>query len=202
MDSTGTVGGYRRGQVPRAVREGQLLDVAEELFSRHGYSDTSIEQIARAAGVSRPIVYEHFGSKDGIYLACLIRARAELEAAMFEAAASTEDLSERLWRGIDAWFGFIEDHPKRWGVLFGGVAVSGPAAEEARRLRFRTVEAIAVAIGASVPDAPYEQVEAFAHCLSGAGEQLTRWWLERGISRRRAVDYLHQFAWAGLSQLI
>jgi AcrR family transcriptional regulator len=69
------VNGYRHGRVPRPVREQQLLDVAEEQFAAHGYGGASIEVIARLAGVSRPIVYDHFGDKEGVYVACLRRSR-------------------------------------------------------------------------------------------------------------------------------
>ena len=61
--------GHLMGRVPRAVRERQLLDIAEKLFTLHGYEGTSIEDVARAAGVTRPVVYEHHGDKDGLYIA-------------------------------------------------------------------------------------------------------------------------------------
>uniref|UniRef100_UPI00037A42DC TetR/AcrR family transcriptional regulator n=1 Tax=Solimonas variicoloris TaxID=254408 RepID=UPI00037A42DC len=63
-----TVKGHRHGRVPRAFREEQLLDVAQALFAKQGYQGTSIEDIAAAAGVTRPMVYNYFESKDGIYL--------------------------------------------------------------------------------------------------------------------------------------
>lgn len=61
--------------MPREVCRGQLLDLAEELFIQKGYVGFSIDDLSRAAGVSRPTVYHHFGSKDGVYLACLRRVR-------------------------------------------------------------------------------------------------------------------------------
>ena len=133
------VGGFPHGRVPAEVRAQQLLDVAERLFAARGYGSTSIEGIAREAGVTRPVVYEHFESKDGIYLACLKRARSDLEAMLAEATASATDPRERLRRGADAYFGFVERGPARWHVLFGGgAAVSGDVAEEAMRLHLAT----------------------------------------------------------------
>src|SRR3981081_4339070 len=98
----------RRGRrrLPPARRAEQLLDVAEGLFAEHGYGSISMEQIARASGITRPVVYARFGSKDGIYLACFRRARAQLEDAMFGPMATSDVALERLQRGADAYFGF------------------------------------------------------------------------------------------------
>ena len=192
----------RARRLPRDERVEQLLDIAQKVFAEHGFDGTSIEQIARAAGVSRPIVYEHFGSKDGIYLACLRRARVQLDEALTSAVLEVGDIEERLAAGVAACFRFIEQDPSRWTVLFNGVAVSGTVAAEATRLRMATVAAIADMIQAAQPHAPRRQVEAFANALSGAGEQLERWWrLNPDVSRDEITGYLHSFAWRGLSQL-
>ena len=125
------VNGHPHGRVPRAVREEQLLEVAEVVFAQQGYQGTSIEDIARMAGVTRPVVYDHFGSKEGIYLACVRHARSELERLINEAAGTTDDPAAQLWGGINAYFEFVERHGGAWDVLFGqGSAVAGPAAEE------------------------------------------------------------------------
>lgn len=177
--------------------------MAEQLFARQGYDGTSIEQLARAAGISRPIVYEHFGSKDGIYLACLRRARAELDEAIARGVEGVEDLEARLRAGMDAAFEFIEADPARWSVLFNGVALTGPVAEEALQMRFATVGAIADLLHQAQPAAPRRQVEAFAHALSGAAEQLERWWRRTpDMTRDEVVSHLHSLAWQGLRQLV
>src|ERR1700722_16292251 len=93
------VDGYRHGRVPRQVREQQLLDVAEEQFAVHGYGGASIEVIAKLAGVSRPIVYDHFGDKEGVYIACLRRARGELEEMILEAASKARSSREMMEYG-------------------------------------------------------------------------------------------------------
>src|SRR3954452_11165897 len=98
------VAGYKHGRVPRAIREQQLLDHAEELLLKNGYGGFSIEDLCRAAGVSRPVVYDHFGSKDGVYIACLRRIRGEFEQAMVDAAAGASELPEVFAIGVDAFF--------------------------------------------------------------------------------------------------
>ena len=74
----------------------QLLDLAEELFTTVGYDKVSIEDIAKAAGVTRPVVYQHFGSKEGLFLACAQRAREEFEISIASAhRAAGDDLAEQ-----------------------------------------------------------------------------------------------------------
>ena len=199
-----SVAGHPHGRVPRAVREQQLLDIAKELFARKGYQGTSIEDIARGAGVTRPIVYDHFDSKDSLYLACVRGARNELERMFTEAAGASEDPGEQLWGGINAYFEFIEGDPSAWDVLFGGgSAVAGTAAEEVMRLRFATVGRIAELLGQAVPHVDPQSREALAHALSGSGEQLAKWWrLNPELSRQQIAGYHMAFAWLGLRELV
>jgi AcrR family transcriptional regulator len=201
-----SVNGHPHGRVPRAVREEQLLEVAEQVFATQGYQGTSIEDIARTAGVTRPVVYDHFGSKEGIYLACVRSARAELERLINEAAGDKDDPGEALWGGINAYFEFVERHGRAWDVLFGqGSAVAGPAAEEVTRQRFATVQGIAGLLSPFIsgPGADAQSIEALAHALSGSGEQLAKWWRRNPhLTREQVAGYHMAFAWLGLSQLI
>ena len=68
----------RRKRMSRAAREQQMLDVAEEVFGERGYQATSMDEIAERCGVSKPMLYEYFGSKDGLLVACVSRSKAEL----------------------------------------------------------------------------------------------------------------------------
>lgn len=200
--ATGSRRAPGRERMTRASRELQLLDVALRLFIEHGYQGTSIEDVASAAGVTRPIVYHHFGSKDGIYLACLRRARSELDQRMIGAAQASTHPQDRVLRGIDAYFAFVEDNRAAWAILFGGgVAVAGPAAAETARLRNATVQQIAMLLTATFPHVEQSLLEAFAHSISGAGEQLAKWWQANPeLSRAELVQHLLRFAWGGLQQ--
>jgi AcrR family transcriptional regulator len=200
------VNGHPHGRVPRAVREEQLLEVAEQVFAQQGYQGTSIEDIARTAGVTRPVVYDHFGSKEGIYLACVRRARGELERLIDEAAGTSNDPAAQLWGGINAYFEFVERHGGAWDVLFGqGSAVAGPAAEEVTRQRFATVQGIAGLLKPFVSNEEVDDraIEALAHALSGSGEQLAKWWRHNpDLTREQVAGYHMAFAWLGLEQLV
>ncbi|TMK80924.1 MAG: TetR/AcrR family transcriptional regulator [Actinobacteria bacterium] len=202
--SRGTVGSKRiRHRLPPARRAEQLLDVAERLFAAQGFRATSIEQIAQESGVTRPVVYDRFGGKDGIYLACLRRARHQLEESMFGEVARTGDSLKRLRAGADAYFGFVESSPQRWRVLFGGGAsVSGDVADEAMRLRFETEKQIADWLGTVAPKADHQSLAALAHAIGGASHQLAQWWLRNpGIAKRRIVDYFVKFSWPAIREL-
>jgi len=194
------VGGFPHGRVPAAVRSEQLLDVAERLFAERGYGSTSIESIAREAGITRPIVYEHFGSKDGIYLACLRRARGQLEAMLAEAVASVTDPREQLEHGADAYFRFVETDPTRWHVLFGGgAAVSGDVAEEAIQLHLGTERGFAELFARLAPQQDPQALLAFAHSIGGAAHQLAQWWLRTPqIPREQIVRWYSAVCWEGL----
>lgn len=190
-------------RMPRAKREQQLLNVALQLFIEHGYQGTSMEDIASAAGVTRPIVYNHFGSKDGIYLACLRRARESLDQHIVDAAKDLTTLQGRLNAGVEGYFTFVDENRSSWHLLFGGgIAIAGTASEEASRLRFQSVEKIAQLLFGVVDDIDTEKGEAIAHAVSGAGEQLAKWWLQRPqVSKQHVMELMINFCWSGLKAL-
>jgi len=109
-------------RLPRAERELQILKIALERFISKGYQGTSMEDIAEAAGISRPIVYNLFGSKDAIYLACLRDARQQLDQRLVEAGSAPPHVHghARLRAGIDGYFRFVEQDRAAWRLLFGG----------------------------------------------------------------------------------
>jgi len=192
-----------RRRMTRAAREQQLLDLAEELFLTSGYERTSIEDIARAAGVTRPVVYEHYGSKEGIYLACVRRARNQFNTDVMRAVAGTDDPLEQLRRGADAYYRVLERDPRRWQLLFGpGGLASGALGEELTRERFRTVNLLADLFEPHLPQHDQRQVDAFAHATSGSAEQLGHWWLAHpDISREQVARYFVDNVWASFEAL-
>ena len=199
------IAGYQHGHVPAAVRAEQLLDVAERLFSTHGFGATSIDAIARAARVTRPMIYKRFGSKDEIYLACLRRARGELEAMLFEAVgAAGADLHAQFVAGADAYFRFVEHGPERWRVLFGGgAAVSGDVAETAMQLHLETERRFAELFRQAAPNADPQRLIAYAHAIGGAAHQLAQWWLRtRDLPRDEVVQMYCAVTWGGLAEAL
>jgi AcrR family transcriptional regulator len=190
----------RRRRLSRGAREQQLMDIAQELFISRGYADTSIEDIVRAAGVTRPILYEHFGSKEGIYLGCVQRARRKFEADL--AAVSDPDLPpiEQFAAGSHVYFELLEDDPLKWELLFGRTGLVGDSlGDELIIQRTDTILQVAALYQAVVPTADPMLVEAFAYSISGCAEQLGRWWLRHpDYSRQQVVDLHLALVWPTL----
>lgn len=187
------------------MRQQQLLDVAERLFAESGYRATSIEGIAAAAEVTRPVIYQHFGSKEGVYLAVLRRARAQMEDLILENMADAFDVQSRVRAAADAYFRFVEFDPDRFRVLFGADAASVPpaVAKEAKELHLRTERRWAAMLSHAAPGHDERYYQAVAHAIGGAGNQLAQWWLRTpGISRERLVDWYCGITWGGISAML
>jgi AcrR family transcriptional regulator len=194
----------RAKRMPQAERRAQLLDLAEDLFITRGYAAVSMEDIARAAGVSRPVVYDHLRTKEAAYLACVERARATYEAELLARVDATAHPREQVRAGADAFFATLEQHPGRWQLLFGSNAVlPGDATKDLAALRFATIEQIRLLLAAAIPDAPPERIEACAHVVSGAGERLGHWWLTRpDLPRSALVEHYVEIVWDGLRRYV
>lgn len=182
----------KRIRLTARQREEQLLDVAEELFTEHGYEGVSLEDIARGANVTRPIVYQHYGSKDGVFLGCVRRARTQFEHTILERVnAASDELHDQISAGSSAYFDLIESNPHRFALLFTtSASLRGELADELTTLRAGTIDAIAALARRQRPDLKPEAAAAFAYAVSGIGEQLGRWWLTKpSMTKRRVLTY-------------
>ncbi len=169
---------FKKGRVPREVRRQQLLTLAEELLIEHGYEKFSIEDLCHAAGVSRPVVYEHLGSKDVVYLAVQRHVREEFHQNLTDATGSAKNLAEAVSAGSAAFFTILERNPRRWLMVFGSTTgFAGQMADELWELRYKTVSDIAAMLNAFDIALGSQRVEALAHSISGGGEGLGRWWM-------------------------
>ncbi|GAB4001909.1 TetR/AcrR family transcriptional regulator [Nocardioides ultimimeridianus] len=187
---------------PEKRRE-QLLRVAERVFAEQGYQGTSVNDVAAAAGVTRTLVYKYFRDTDELYLACVRAARAELEDRFATAALAQEDPGDQLRAGVTAYYEFVQDRSTLWDLLYGGgSAVAGGVAAEAAQLRYDTAERIAVLISAAMPELPAETASATAHAVSGACEQLAKWWRRHPeMALETVVEHLMATVWGGMEAL-
>jgi len=154
-----------------------MLDAAERVFSAAGFHGASMDAIAAEAGISKPMVYNYFGSKEGIYLAYLERAGRDLLNRMLEADVPGGTLAERLAAGAGAFFGFVGQNHDGWRVLREEMlsqreAVGGRVA--AMRTAIHALLSEVLVEEGGDPD----RVDAAAQALTGAGESLADWWLE------------------------
>ena len=136
----------KQRRLPRRVREEQLIDAAVSAFSRGDYHTVSVEEIAAAAGTSKPTVYHYLGSKEGIFTACVRREMDRLVQAIRTAVRDPRVPTEvdPLHRGMRAFFAFVVDNRESWTVLYRRAAAQGqPFAKETDRARDRVTAEMA-----------------------------------------------------------
>jgi AcrR family transcriptional regulator len=176
--------------MPRELREQGILDVAGQVFARAGYESASMDEIAELAGVSKPMLYAYFGSKEGLYLAYIERAGRDLLDRLVEAAPRDAQPAMALRARIAEFLSFVEEHGDGWKVLFRELASTRPVAEHVAELRGRIVEAIRRMIDAPKPAHPAPASDAIAHAVVGAGESLANWWLDHpDVGRDEVADW-------------
>src|SRR5918998_4243438 len=133
-----SIEGFEHGRVPRAVRERQVLELAEALFAERGYAGASMEELARRAGVTKPVVYELFGSKEGLFGACVDRSIERLADGIAEAVRAETDPEARLRAGGLAFLRFAAGNRVAWDLM----AMGGRFAAQAQRVRASQAELI------------------------------------------------------------
>jgi AcrR family transcriptional regulator len=198
-----------RRKVPRAVREREMLEVAERVFAERGYHAASVDAIAEGAGITKPMVYAYFGSKEGLYVACMERARRRLFEAIDEAADADAPPDEQLWNGVLAFFTFVAESRESWSILFGEpTSAGGPFAAEASRLRGQLARLVSQLLGEAaaaegLDPARIGAIDPLAHALVGAAESLAGWWMDRPDEpTERVAVWLMNFAWIGFGDLV
>jgi AcrR family transcriptional regulator len=107
-----TVPAKKNPRLPRAERRNQLLDVSRGVFAERGFEAATLEEIAERAGVSRPIVYGHFGDKQRLFEAVVNDEIARVQATVGEAIAAPGPPRDVLERGLRAFFLYVREHPK------------------------------------------------------------------------------------------
>jgi AcrR family transcriptional regulator len=159
-----------------------------------------MELVAAHDGVTRSLLYEHFASIDEIYVECHRAAREEMQERVLDAAVlAGADLHDQLGAGLGAYFGYFDDRPQRFELLYGPGGAGGRLAEETAELRFMTAERIAVLFIAAAPRIPKDDAVAAAHIISGAAEQLARWWRRNpDVPIATLVDWVMTAIWPGL----
>mgnify|MGYP000943714023 CR=1 FL=1 len=183
-----------------AQRREQLIDVAREVFAERGFASTAIEEIAARADVSKPVVYEHFGGKDGLYSVVIEREVTALLTTLREALRG-DSSRQLLEQATIAFLQHIEENPEGFRILIRDRAVGSP---------FHTQQSIIGDIATSVEglirDVFVRQridtvsVPLYAQMLVGIVAQTGRWWLDNGMPDRRTVaTHVVNFAWNGLS---
>jgi len=186
-------------RLPAAARRRQLLEVAERTFAGRGFHDASMNDIAEAAGVTKPVLYQHFRSKRGLYLAALHDVGDRLRLTIDKATADAGSPREQVLAGIVAYFRFVADHDGAFDLLFGGGNRNDPEFDEAARAVEATLARL-VAERIDVEDLEPARRELFGHAVVGLVEGAGRHWLTTGrpVPPEAAAAAVAGLVWAGL----
>ena len=185
------------------ARRAQLLSVAREVFAEDGYPGAAMEKIAQRAGVTKPVLYQHFEGKKELYLALLDSDMSRLLAQVSGAIESAQDNPSRIRKGLAAYFNYIEANVDSFRLLFRETMGADP---EFRESIDRFHDAAATSIGAIISDETgksLELAELLARGIMGMSEAAATWWLDRKqeIEKVELVESLAELAWRGLAAL-
>jgi AcrR family transcriptional regulator len=185
-------------------RRARILEAAAEAFAERGYHATSVGQVAGAAGITKPVVYDHFPSKRELFVELMETARDELTSRGIEAMSGDAPLEERLRAAILAFFVYVEEHPATARVLFTPPTGEPDLLEAARRVQAGATAGIAELLAAErdllagAPDRK-RRLELFGEFLKQGAHGLAIWWTDHPrVPRRVLVDATMDLLWAGL----
>ena len=193
--------GRRTSRLPRSARRLQLLRAAQDVFVAQGFHAAAMDDIADRAGVSKPVLYQHFPGKRELYLALLEEHVSELADRVGEAMGATDDNRERVDAAVGAYFDFIDAEGQAFRLVFESDLRNDA---EVRAIVDRgtqvCVEAIAEVIAADTGADP-ERALLLAAGLTGLSQTAALWWLPRKgtVSRDEAVGLMSALAWRGIS---
>ncbi|MFE2975968.1 TetR/AcrR family transcriptional regulator [Streptomyces sp. NPDC059258] len=182
---TGAAPGAGTKGVPRARREAQILAAAVEEFGRHGHASASMASIARRVGVTKPMLYTYFGSKDGLYLACLEHIAPRLVSAIEEAMTpdppgviASSGVPPRV---LAAVFGVLEGQREAWFVLYDRTLQPGSDLRAAAHAHRAAIDRLAASGTADVLRSQGNEdpldADALKHVWTGAVGALVGWWI-------------------------
>jgi AcrR family transcriptional regulator len=186
---------FAHGRVPREVRERQIVELAEELFSERGYQGASMDELARRAGVTKPVVYELFGNKDGLFRACLERSSERLATEVAEAVRAESEPEARVQAGGLAFLRFAKDNRVAWELMMEGRF--SDAANEARRRQAALVHELLLEKAPAGAEA--RELELAAHAVNSAYEGVAHWmWEHPDVPLEQLADWTARLLLPGL----
>lgn len=194
----------RRGErLPRGERREQLLEAASDVFVDRGFHAAGMDEIADRAGVSKPVLYQHFSSKLDLFLAVLAQHVDVLVSGVRQALRTTTDNRQRLRAAVQAFFDFIEHDSQGYRLIFENDYISEP--QVAAQVKVATEACTDAVFDLISRDSGLEAHRArmIAVGLVGISVDCARYWLDsdRPVTKEDAVEGTVAFAWGGLSHV-
>ncbi|HUA73963.1 MAG TPA: TetR family transcriptional regulator [Solirubrobacteraceae bacterium] len=175
-------------RLPAVERRALIEQAAARLFARHGYEATTVEDVCAAAGVSKPMLYRHFQSKQDLCMRLMERRRDELAAAPLGTFLDTRGtVEQRLQAMIDAWFEHVAQHPDSSRLLFQDITGDAALKELQLELRRRQRAADVAMMREFGPPLAEEELEPLGEIIRSSLTGLALWWLQRPEVPRTVV---------------
>lgn len=201
--STTVSGGGRPARMPRPERRAQLLAAAQEVFVEAGYHGAAMDAIADRAGVSKPVLYQHFPSKKDLYVALLDKHCDAVVALVRAALDSTTDNKQRVAAAVSAYFEFFERDGAPFRLVFESDLTGEPEVRERiDRVGSDCAAAISQVIAADSGMADDEAL-LLAHAATGAAMNSARHWItsQGSLTRDDAARLVNRLLWRGIRDL-
>jgi len=189
-------------RMPAAQRRPQLLETAVHVFADRGYHAASMNDVAEAAGVTKPVLYQHFSSKRELFVELLTSIGDELRDTIAKATTDASGPRQQIEQGMVAYFRFVDSRTDSFRVLFGSGARRDPEfASFARSVEESIAESIAQLI--VVDGQPAEHSDVLANGIVGMTEAASRHWLahDRSPDVDTLAEQLSRLAWSGMRGL-
>lgn len=181
---------------------------ATEVFAQRGYDGASIDEIARLSGISAPVLYDHFASKQELHRRLLERHFAELRAVWRAHLPTEEPLERQIAGAFDAWFSYVESHPYAWRMLFrdttGDPSIRAMHAQVAAESRKALLPLLSREAGLErLGDLGEEGLAMVWEVLRGVLQGLAIWWSEhRHVQRSEVVATAMNAIWVGFERVL
>lgn len=191
----------RPNRLPRSARRKQLLAAAQDVFVAQGYHAAAMDDIAERAGVSKPVLYQHFPGKLELYLALLDTHCDAFVERIRTAMEATTDNKERVRNATSAYFDFVSHESEAFRLVFESDLRNEPAVRErVDRMEQRSVAAITETIMADT-GVDRSRAELLAAGLSGAAQVAARFWLAGGreLPQDEAQHLISSLSWRGIA---
>jgi AcrR family transcriptional regulator len=201
MTSVASPASGRPVRLPRSARRKQLLAAAEQVFVAHGYHAAAMDDIAERAGVSKPVLYQHFPGKLDLYVALLDTHCDAFVGRVRREMANTPDNKDRVAAAIQAYFDFVDHENEAFRLVFESDLRNEPAvAERVARMVRGCIETIAETIMSNT-GVSRARAELLAAGLTGAAETAARFWLAGGrqVDKPEAEQLLTTLSWRGIA---
>jgi AcrR family transcriptional regulator len=195
-----------RRRISGGERRESILALTSRAFAERGYDGVRTAELAKSAGVSEALIYQHFRTKAELYRAAVDRSADILEERLQSAAGAAGPVEGRLASAVDAFLEFVSDRSNAWRVLALHVS-DQELADYQRSLRARATGALADLLAADPRSEgnglTRAQLEQLSEVIVGGAEALANWWSQNPRSERsELVSLLTAFAWSGFEQLV